>query len=127
VPFINKIYYSILEAILENKKTLNQTLLSLLDIYAIRGENFKSIFIEMIVRKALKSIATYCDDKETIIKDIYPILSYVNNIEIDLENQQIIADYKKIRNKFYSEDKNNLTDILDIESDLYLRLLEYYQ
>jgi hypothetical protein len=111
---------------LENKVTLNKTLLALINIYKTRGDNFKSVFIEMIIRKVLSTIINFADEKETIVKEIKNILPYINNNKIDSENEKIIKDYKLIRNTFYTEDVNIIDNILDSESDLSKRLKQEY-
>ena len=42
----------------------------------------------MIVRKAVAAIVNYANGKQTILKDITSIISYVNNTEIDRVNQK---------------------------------------
>jgi hypothetical protein len=125
--FIHTMYVNTLEALLENKKYLNENLLKLLEIYSVRGNNFKSVFIEMIVRKAVSAIVNYANGKQTILKDITPIISYINDTEIDTINQKIIKDYKIIRSKFYTESVNIIDDILDPVSDLSVRLKQEYE
>lgn len=120
-------YISVLEALLDDKVNMNKNLIKFLDVYSVRGDSFKSVFFEMIIRKALNTIVEYSIANKTILTDISFIEVYIDDKEIDRINQKIVKDYKNIRNKFYIQDKNIIDDILNESSILSERIKQQYK
>jgi len=125
---INTIYISVLEAILEKRASINDIFMKTLRAYAQRGYNFKSVFIEMIIRKAFTTITTYAGGENTVLDDavISAIENYLSS-DIDTTNEKILHEYKTVRSAFYAAEENLIDTILVDGNVLRTYLKTFYE
>ena len=126
--FINIIYMSVMEAILKQSKNINSTITKTIEVYQQRGTNFKSVFIEMIIRKVFAKLVDYIDGQTSIINaSTITLMQNYLTVDIDNVNEGILANYKLVRSAFYTAEENLIEKILVDGNELRTYLETIYE
>ena len=114
---INTFYVMTIQAIIVDKQNINYNIRKLAKVLAKRQENFKSVFMDMIIRKALAKLIDFIDTSGAAIitGETEAIIKNIINADVNAENAVILKDYKAVRTILYSNSTLNLADELLVD------------
>jgi hypothetical protein len=133
--FEDRIVFLILEEIARKKKDINRVLGALTEVFSQNKVNFKTLFVESAVRKALKKVLDYIKEdlttynnstgeiilNETVLESstIFLLDSFVSgNALSESVMNSILADYRAVWNFYYNNSYETLIDLAIKPGDL---------